>query len=264
MRLFALIVLLTGAATTTAQQPTEPAGDSPYSARTFSVLYHQTAAEYRALCYQAFNLATLRLQAIPDHELKRGKPAIITDIDETILDNSFCEAKLILDRAEYSSETWKAWTSLKSAPALPGAVEFLKDAHRRGITIFYVSNRDTGEVQWTVENLQNLGIPDADPGHMLFMSNTSSKETRREEIMKEYDVIMLLGDNLNDFTIDFEKRSIADRLNETDRAREEWGRKFIVFPNCIYGEWEKALYNYGKHLTPLQKDSIRTSLLKGF
>jgi 5'-nucleotidase (lipoprotein e(P4) family) len=79
---------------------------------------------------------------------------------------------------------------------------------------------------------------------MLFLKTTSSKETRRQEVMKKYNVVMLLGDNLNDFTSAFEKGSIENRFLETDKARAEWGRKFIVLPNSTYGEWENAFTNY--------------------
>jgi predicted secreted acid phosphatase len=56
--------------------------------KTYPVLWQQTAAEYRALCYQAFNIAALRLNEISKKKLRKQKLAIITDLDETILDNS--------------------------------------------------------------------------------------------------------------------------------------------------------------------------------
>ena len=254
---FLLIILATAVS---AQQT----ASGPCNPKTLPVLWQQTAAEYRALCYQAFNLATLRINEIPVKELKKGNLAIITDLDETILDNSPGEAQVILEQKTHSSATWKEWTNLFAAPALPGAVDFLKAAHAKGISIFYISNRDTGEIASTLKNLKALSIPCADPGHLLFQSNTSSKVARRQEVMKKYEVVLLLGDNLNDFESCFEKKPIPERLNETDRLEEEWGKKFIVLPNCIYGEWENALYDYRKKLTETEKDSIRVSRLKGY
>jgi 5'-nucleotidase (lipoprotein e(P4) family) len=228
------------------------------------VLWQQTAAEYRALCYQAFNLATLRINEIPQSRLNKKNLAIITDLDETILDNSPQEAALIKNNAAYSSKDWAEWTRLAVAEAVPGAVEFLQMASKKGISIFYISNRDTAEVQSTLLNLKKLQLPDADLKHMLFKSNDASKEVRRQEIMKKYNVIMLMGDNLNDFTKVFEKGSITARKDETDKVKDEWGKKFIVLPNSTYGEWENAIYNYSHKLTPLQKDSIRLHLLKSY
>lgn len=224
------------------------------------VLFQQQAAEYRALCYQAFNIAAIRL-----HEAVRSKKrrlAIITDLDETILDNSYSEAGLLKLGTSYSQKAWKEWTDRSAATAVPGAVDFLRAAKRRGVSIFYISNRDTSEVLSTLQNLKNLQLPDADTAHMLFLSASSSKEARRQKVMGKYNVIMLLGDNLNDFTKAFEKGTIDSRFIETDKAKELWGKKFIVLPNAVYGEWENALYNYQRNLTPAQKDSLHWRLLK--
>ena len=230
----------------------------------YPLLFQQTAAEYRALCYQAFNTAAMRLNAIPAKKFRKEKLAIITDLDETILDNSYSDAQLIKEGRQYNNKTWKEWTDKSAATAVPGAVDFLNSASKKGVTIFYISNRDLAAVQSTLTNLKNLGLPDADTAHMLFQTDTSSKEARRQIVMAKYNVIMLLGDNLNDFMNVFEKKSIADRFNETDKEREQWGNKFIVLPNATYGEWENALYNYRHNLSAEQKEAIRKKLLKGY
>jgi 5'-nucleotidase (lipoprotein e(P4) family) len=159
----------------------------------YPVLWQQQAAEYRALCYQAFNIALFRLNEIPKKKLKKRKLAVITDLDETILDNSYSEAQLIKERKQYTSQSWKNWTDRSAATAVPGAVEFLQVAKQKGVTIFYISNRDTSEIKSTLLNLQKLQLPNADTAHMLFLSNTSSKEARRQIVMKEYNVVLLLG-----------------------------------------------------------------------
>ena len=99
---------------------------------------------------------------------------------------------------------------------------------------------------------------------MLFFSNTSSKESRRQIVIRDYNVIMLLGDNLNDFMESFEGKPVEQRKNEADKVREEWGKKFIVLPNSTYGEWENAIYDYERNLTPEQKEKKRISKLKGY
>jgi 5'-nucleotidase (lipoprotein e(P4) family) len=239
-------------------EPTQP------TVKEYPVLWQQTAAEYRALCYQAFNIAWLRLNEITKKKFTKEKLAIITDLDETILDNSYLEAQLIKDGKEMNGAEWKNWTNKSAATAVPGAVEFLQAAGKKGVTIFYISNRDTASVQSTLIDLKRLQLPDADTEHMLFLSNTSSKEERRKIVAGKYRVVLLLGDNLNDFTSLFEKKNIADRLTETDKVKDEWGRKFIVLPNGTYGEWENALYNYRRNLSPKEKEQLRIQLLKGF
>ena len=216
------------------------------------VLWQQRAAEYEALCCQAFNFANCRLNEMKLK--KRRRYAIITDVDETILDNSYFEARQLLRGAVFSNVAWKKWTDQSKATALPGSLPFLQLAKRKGVEIFYISNRDTSEVRATISNLAKLGFPDADKEHMLFMTNSSSKEERRQTVMNNFRVIMMLGDNLNDFSEIFEKKSVEQRSTETSRMKDEWGRMFIVLPNAIYGEWENALYDYKRNLSPTEKE----------
>jgi 5'-nucleotidase (lipoprotein e(P4) family) len=232
--------------------------------KTYPTLWQQTSAEYRALCYQAFNTAKWQLETELKTKEKNGQWAIVTDLDETILDNSYAEAKLIKEHKEYNSGDWKKWIAQSGATEVPGASQFLQWANQQGVSIFYISNRDTSEINATLINLQKLKLPNADKAHMLFVSNTSSKEARRQIVMEKYKVVMLLGDNLNDFTQLFEKKNIADRKVETDKVREEWGKKFIVLPNSTYGEWENAVYDYDRKLSPQQKEVKRNEKLIGY
>ena len=228
------------------------------------VLFQQEAAEYRALCYQAFNLAELRINCIKKRDIRKGHLAIITDLDETILDNSYSEANLIKEGKSYSSVSWKKWTDQSAATAVPGAVDFLKFVHQKRIDIFYISNRKTEELTATLKNLQKLGLPNADEAHTLLYSTDSPKKVRRQMVMKDHKVVMLLGDNLNDFLEVFEKKTIAERFQSTDDFRKEWGNKFIVLPNPVYGDWENALYEYNFKLSPEEKKQVRLKSLKGY
>ncbi|MCG9791950.1 5'-nucleotidase, lipoprotein e(P4) family [Flavobacterium algicola] len=231
--------------------------------KAYSILWQQTAAEYRALCYQAFNLASVRLKEIPRRQFRKGNLAIITDLDETILDNSYVGAQLIKEHKQMNGAEWDRWTAVSKATEVPGAVAFLKEASKKGITIFYVSNRDTASVENTLIDLKRLELPNADAAHCLFKTDTSSKEIRRKKIEENYKIVMLMGDNLTDFSTAFEKNSIQDRFDKTDLDQKKWGDKFIVLPNCNYGEWENALYNYERKSDD-EKVKMRMELLKGF
>lgn len=228
----------------------------------YPVLWHQTSAEYRALCYQAFNVAKTYLETLIPGREPNEKFAIITDLDETIIDNSYLEAKQIKEGKEYNNARWKEWVNMSAATEVPGAVEFLQWAASRNITIFYISNRSVSDVKATLANMKKLQLPNADEEHMLFLSTESTKEPRRKIVSKDHKIVMLMGDNLNDFTNFFEKKSIDDRKAETDKVRGEWGKKFIVLPNAIYGEWENAFYDYKRNLTPKEKEAKRKDLLK--
>ncbi|OFY44334.1 MAG: 5'-nucleotidase, lipoprotein e(P4) family [Bacteroidetes bacterium GWF2_40_14] len=231
---------------------------------TYPVLWHQTSAEYRALCYQAFNVARTYLETIIPARLSNEQYAIITDLDETIIDNSFLEAKNIKEGKVYDAEGWKKWVNSATATGIPGAVDFLRWAAVQNITIFYISNRTVSDVNATIENLKKLQLPYADREHMLFLADGATKEPRRKKVAENHKIVMLLGDNLNDFSNVFERRSIQDRKAETDKLHDEWGKRFIVLPNAIYGEWESAIYDYNRKLTPQQKEEKRKENLTGY
>jgi 5'-nucleotidase (lipoprotein e(P4) family) len=100
---------------------------------------------------------------------------------------------------------------------------------------------------------------------MLFARpDESSKEGRRQQVAAQYNIVLLMGDNLNDFMNIFEGKTIADRFAETDKMREEWGKKFIVLPNASYGEWENAVYDYRHGLGPAEKEALRRAKLTAF
>lgn len=240
------------------------APDALHNLLTYPVLFHQTSAEYRALCYQAFNAAKTHLESILPNRPAGEKWAIITDVDETMVDNSYMEAMLVKKGLEYNSKFWREWVEMAVATEIPGAVDFMKWAASKGIEIFYVSNRKVSDVPPTLKNLKNLGFPFADEAHTLFMDKVSSKEIRRDLVSGKFKLVMLMGDNLNDFSNVFEKRNVADRLAEVDKTRSEWGSRFIVIPNAIYGEWESALYDYNRNLTPEQKNAKLLEKLKAY
>ncbi len=237
--------------------------DIALNGKVYSAIWQQNAGEFRALCYQAYNVATRYL----DMELTKNhqRPlAIITDVDETFLDNSpyaVTQAKL---GNEFDNKSWMEWTAKGDAIAFPGSVDFFNYAAGKGVEVFYITNRSTKEMDGTRKNLQNLGFPFADEVHLMMMDGTSDKEPRRLAVLEKYEVVMYLGDNLNDFSKVFYKLSQADRNQRTDELASEFGSKFIVLPNSGYGNWESAIPGYNSHSTPAQKDSIFLNSLKGY
>ncbi len=230
---------------------------------TMAVLYQQTAAEYRALCYQAFNIARIRVDESSKMLGGMKRKAIVVDIDETMLDNSPYEAKCILENIGYP-EGWDEWMNSSSAESIPGALEFLRYAESRKVDIFYITNRKEKYRAQTLKNLQLLNFPNATDDHLMLKTESSSKKTRREKVTASHLIIMLIGDNLNDFSEVFEKKKMEERFDLTDKFQKEFGQKFIVLPNAMYGEWEGTLYNYDYGQSDLQKSEMRHKLLKGF
>lgn len=219
-----------------------------------ATLYMQKAAEYRALCYQAFNWArkTIEADRLTRKKLaktERRKPlAVVVDIDETMLDNSPAQAVGIIRRVGFNYPDWYAWGEMRKAKAIPGAVDFANFAKSQGVRIFYVSNRDQNQLQATIDNLVKVGFPDISAANVLLRQkdangkNISTKTPRRDFVAKDYRIVALIGDNLNDLSDVYENKSVAERFAEVDKAREFYGGKFIVLPNAMYGDWESAIY----------------------
>ena len=224
-----------------------------------AVLWQQHSGEYRALAYQAFNLAQMQLDLMLQSKDAYEKPlAIVTDIDETILDNSPYSGKQIELGEDYIPERWAEWVDEKKAKPIPGALEFFNYAKDKGVEVFYISNRTQDQEQATLENLRAAGFPFADGAHILLEEETSRKGKRRTVIRETHHVIMLIGDNLSDFSTVFENRSTEERNRGVDSLKAVFGHRFIVLPNAIYGDWETKGILEGKHnWTNFQKDSIR-------
>ena len=221
------------------------------------VAYYRSAAENRALYYQAFNAG----RAMVDQDLKirlkgkHSKRAVIVDCDETILDNSRFEADLIKTGKVYPAG-WAEWIEAADAKATPGAVEFLNYVNSKKIDIFYVTNRLVGkESEATIRNLKKLGFPQTE--NVIGKSDSSSKESRRQKISETHHIVLLAGDTLADLSDAWDKKSIDERNENVDRLKAQFGNRYIVLPNPMYGDWESAIYNYNFKATDAEKSKMR-------
>jgi 5'-nucleotidase (lipoprotein e(P4) family) len=234
-----------------------------YEQNTMSVLWFQNSAEAKALYYQGYNIGRMRLDELLRDRPKTNvlKPAIVLDIDETVLDNSPHQAWYVL-HGKGVPFGWNNWFNRGEAKALPGAIEFLQYVNARGVAIFYISNRNEAQKAATMKNLLNAGAPQVNSGHVLLQQpGEKGKETRRMLVAKTHDILLYFGDNLGDFS-GFEGLTVSDRSEEVDRRQAEFGRKLIVFPNPMYGDWEGAIYQYDYRKTNEEKDKLRKKLLE--
>ena len=78
--------------------------------------------------------------------------------------------------------------------------------------------------------------------------------------MAKYRIVFSIGDNLDDHSVVFENSSITNRFAEVDKAKDLFGKKYILLPNAIYGTWENVLYDKG--MTDAQKAERREELLE--
>lgn len=239
--------------------------NNPNEHLVMSTLWFQRASECRALYYQAFNMAKLSLdnQLLISKDKSRPK-AVVVDIDETVLDNSPFETNSIRTNKTFTSKAWKEWTKMAKAKPTPGSLEFLKYAATKGVETYYISNRSTSALAQTLKNLKNLDFPFADEEHILLKSETSIKTERRNKVLKTHDILVLVGDNLGDFDEFLEDRSTDFGFSKVDKMQAQFGQRFIILPNPMYGSWEKEILKSDQKLTEVEKENLRKKQLIGY
>jgi 5'-nucleotidase (lipoprotein e(P4) family) len=265
-----LAVTLAWAAPAVAQDP--PANDLLNA-----VLWMQRSVEYKASALTAFALARLRLdQALTDPSWTAAPkeqtgayqalpPALILDIDETILDNSGYQAWMTLKDTTFDPKTWNAYVNTVSSVAIPGAVEFAKYAVARGVKVFYVSNRTAEEEPATRKNLEKFGFPLDDKLDTVLMAREqpdwgSAKGTRRAHVARGYRILLNLGDNFGDF-VDEYRGTEAERLKVWEEHKDRWGREWIMLANPSYGSFESAPYTHDFKLSNGDKRKAKRGVL---
>jgi acid phosphatase len=217
----------------------------------------QTAAEYQLLARQCYRLAQNQMNiglndghwSADEVQVAEGgyfckHPAVILDLDETVLDNSAYNARNIIEKTEYTQENWNTWCNEERAQLIPGACDFLKAANAMGVTVFFITNRRDEVKAATINNLKKLGVC-ADENNVLTRNDAEGrggdKLSRRAMVARNHRIILLIGDNLSDICSEMEVTDHALRNATANRKADFLGTRWIVLPNPIYGSWERAL-----------------------
>ncbi|HEX2083789.1 MAG TPA: 5'-nucleotidase, lipoprotein e(P4) family [Xanthomonadaceae bacterium] len=228
-----------------------------------AVLWMQSSAEYKATALTVYRAAADRLDValkqrnwdalVPDERgnAAAGLPlAVILDVDETVLDNSPYQARLILQGKEYDEVSWDRWVAEKKAKPVAGVVDFAKAATAKGVTLLYLSNRAEHLQAATLENLRAVGLPVKDESVFLGLGtvvpgceqNGSEKNCRRRLAGQKYRVLMQFGDQLGDFA-EIVANTPAGRAQLFDEYDDWFGERWWMLPNPSYGSWEPAVFN---------------------
>jgi acid phosphatase len=241
-------------------------GATPKPEPQAEILWVRTAAEFEALCLQAYRAASEFLDhaladsswsALPGQsDAHNLPPAIIFDVDETLMTN--VDFQLMLE-PPFRNSKLEDWNVANVAEAIPGAVEFVHLARSAGVEAFFVTNRPCEakpgvddpcpQQATTVQDLVEIGIP-ADADNVMLAHEQPGwdreKSTRREHIARTHRVIMLVGDDLGDFIPCTRHRplepctqaaTIASRREATNRHRDYWGAGWFILPNPMHGSW---------------------------
>ena len=210
-----------------------------------AVAWYQNSAEAKALYLQGYNSAKTQL----DKEIKKNKGkhklAIALDLDETVLDNSPYQGYASIHNKPFP-EGWHEWVQAAKAKPVYGAKEFLKYADKKGVDIYYISDRDKEkDLKATQKNLKQQGIPQAKKSHILLKGkDDKSKESRRQMVQKDHKLVMLFG--------------------LIEKHKDDFGKKYIIFPNPMYGSWEATIYNNNYKASDKAKDKLRKNAIKQF
>ncbi|GMV06347.1 MAG: hypothetical protein AMXMBFR53_26230 [Gemmatimonadota bacterium] len=237
--LAAAVVLASCSAGAPAPPPPAPAAPTPAAAAVPGAIHwYRTAAEQRALYEQVYAWAGERVAAAARDVMEPW--GVILDADETVLDNSTYQLRRARQGLGFTNDTWNEWVREEAAPALPGAVAFIRGVRALGGRVAIVTNRDEEVCAETRRNLQAVGVQ-ADVV-LCRRPGPSEKETRFRMVregttdagLPPLHVLAWVGDNIQDFP------GGSQALREGDAAAlADFGTRFFVLPNPMYGSWER-------------------------
>lgn len=266
--------------------PADPAPSAAASTATDNLnatLWAQRSLERDLVYREVYALASRQIavalgqpewDALPKNERKKSAtglpPAVIVDVDETVLDNSPYQARLIRDGKEFDEFTWDAWCREEAARATPGALDFARAAAARGVTVFYLTNRAQHLNDATLANLKRAGFPVSERENAFLglglvvpgcEANGSDKGCRRELIGRTHRVLAMVGDQLGDF-IDVENNTPAAREAAAAPYAGWFGERWFMLPNPTYGSWDGAVLGNERGADPQTKRRLRREALR--
>ena len=228
-----------------------------------ATLFVQSSAEFYANSKSIYAAAQSNLKellqdqnhtaALEQKDNYQNKPpAIILDVDQTVLDNSAYQARLIKNNTSYP-DGWVSWAKEEKAEFLPGALEFIEFALSEGVEIFFVTNRVKEIEEATLRNYAKLGLSLSSERDLILSRGEnnwgSNKTARRKLIAEDYRIVMMFGDNLGDF-VDIKENNLTpyERVIITTKYDDFWGKSWFMFSNPMYGDWEGSIldFNYGQ------------------
>lgn len=251
------LVLIAAVSVVVACTPRQQQADADMDA----LLWSTASAEYDVIARQIFFQAQRQL----DRQLsKKGEtavleqrdafaglpPAVIVDVDDTLLSNGALHYRLMAEGASFNNEIWATWVNDARAKPIAGALEYVTYANKKGVTVFYISNRDISLLEGTWRNLKQLGFPLEEERHQLLLLNGSDdwgwdKATRRAYVARQYRVLQVVGDGLGDFIGSTATMTLEEQRHASSQYLEYWGERWFMLPNPVYGDWEKAILNGG-------------------
>jgi 5'-nucleotidase (lipoprotein e(P4) family) len=208
------------------------------------IKWARQSLEYRAVCIQTYKSAWKYVKKITGklHE----DWAVVLDVDETLLDNSFYE-EYIFKKGEKYPYFWDDWVKRAEAEPIVGAKNFIDSVRTLSpfAHIVFITNRDTSQESATIENLMRHKMWSQNDRILCRRDKTDKKENRRNEVSEGTGrcngdgrrlIIALIGDQINDVT-EFDKEIPLKQLKGEVLDNKNWGQGWYILPNPMYGYW---------------------------
>jgi 5'-nucleotidase (lipoprotein e(P4) family) len=234
------------AAAPPAPNTTGPRGTGVDNLLIAAVAWKQTAAEYRALYHQGYNIARMHLELALAKRKAGDKPlAIMSDVDDTILLPLAYWGHMVNRNFDFFDDPiWDEWIPKNQMTLAPGAREFFDFCAANNVEVFYITARDQGEktFEYALDHLRIAKLPNADAAHVTVLRESSNKQIRQDEVAKTHEIVVFLGDSLNDFRRKYYTKDVDERIKLMESDRAEFGRRYIMFPNPTDGHWMRAIF----------------------
>ncbi len=221
-----------------------------------SALWVATSAEYVACARQTFNTAGEKLDlALRDktwtastEQFQKGgyqnlPPAIMVNLDEGVWNNTPYERQLIERDGQFDYQKYSDWANEASCPAVPGARQFLDHAAQQHVAIIYLSPRGENMRDGTLRNLRHVEFPYDPDKDQLLLGEAWTNHNKREEVAQKHRILLIVSDYLGDFMHDTAQEP-AVRREMAAKYADNWGLKWFIVPNPMYGHWDYALYHF--------------------
>ena len=260
----ALAAALLSACTAQTAPPSSDAAVQLEQQAGLAVNWMQESGEYHALAHHSCNAARTAFDAAKGPAGR--KKAVVVDLDETMMDNSAYAAWRIQTNTPFKPDDWTRWVNARQTAAIAGAVDFNNYVNSHGGKMFYVSNRkQDSELAGTLDDMKTLGFQGADEKSLLLKTGKSSKSERFAQIEAQgYDIVLFIGDNLNDFGDEPYHKTNAERRRFVEQNKNKFGTRFIMLPNPTYGDWEPGMAKDYYSLSPEARLEVRRKALRAW
>lgn len=224
-----------------------------------SLKWYRNSIEKKAIYHEVFNNAYDKISTkVINNKLESGTWGIISDIDETVLDNTNYQLENLKTNKQFVLKMFYKSLAKEQSPATPGAANFTCKIQQLGGKVIFVTNRDgtfnNNVIPSTINNLKKVGICF---DNILFANGSKptdmDKNNRFNAVvmgdyknvlsintMKDINIIGYLGDNIQDFPN--MSQSKLENVDVNDTIFTQFGTTYFELPNPTYGSWEKNIF----------------------